>query len=374
MILGFELTLLIYITMAGLFRLLFAVHKAAALWLLVIVGTALLTLSNPLLTSYLAAQVIWVLLLYVACRKWRARAVGISWLAFLGLVPFNINLWFADAGLLTDLGASLAGGGSLALGWAVGAPFFVIKSFVALREAVQEGRFRLLSMLAGLTFVPAFPAGPIFGSQPFRPERIAPLMDIATIGRSVAQLGWGAAAFFVVGPLCRAEAARNPEGVLTDIADIYLNLAGLFFDFSGYTLMAIALAGFFGITLPQNFNRPYLATSIRKFWQRWHMSLSWFVSTYLFKPFVRKTGSAQRGIFLAFTVVGLWHEVSPGYLLWGLGHGAALSIAMKPPAWWNAAMARLPKGVAAAIGWFLTMTWVALLSHLATLTVWGLHD
>ena len=115
------------------------------------------------------------------------------------------------------------------------------------------------------------------------------------------------------------------------VADMYLSFAALYFDFSGYSLLAIACAAMFGVRLPENFNRPYLATNIQAFWQRWHMSLNAFIGTYLFKPMVRATGSPRLGIFLAFVAAGLWHKASLGYLAWGIGHGVALSLFMKPP-------------------------------------------
>jgi D-alanyl-lipoteichoic acid acyltransferase DltB (MBOAT superfamily) len=257
--------------------------------------------------------------------------------------------------------------------WTAGATFFVIKSFIALREAILEKRLRLLPMLAGLTFAPSFPAGPIFGTQPFRPEKIADTLKLTDLRDAFFQLGWGAAAFYVIAPAIRDIIHAMPATPLGVTANIYLGLAALYFDFSGYTWMALALATCFGVKLPPNFNRPFLATSIQNFWQRWHMSLSNFVSTYLYKPFVRSTGSPRLGIFLAFSVVGLWHEFSIGYLLWGLGHGAALSLAMKPPALWTNTMKALPRPLQLAIGWALTLTWVALLSYISATDLLKAH-
>ena len=249
--------------------------------------------------------------------------------------------------------------------WTLGSAFFVIRTFVALREALAEGRIVWMPMLAGLTFVPAFSAGPIFGTQPFRQDRIAAKLDVRSVLDAIMKLGWGTAALYVIAPSIREFMRTDGSTVLAQIVDTYLGLAALYFDFSGYTLMAIAMAALCGVTLPENFNRPYLARTIREFWQRWHMSLSWFVSTYLFKPFVRNWGKPRLGIFLAFTVVGIWHELSLGYLIWGLGHGAALSLAMKPPAIWTRVNALVPNWLSTGFSWFLTITWVAVLSRIA---------
>ncbi|MDX2277554.1 MAG: MBOAT family O-acyltransferase [Hyphomonadaceae bacterium] len=365
MILGFESTILLYFTLAGLFRLLWGFSKTAALVILTLAGAIFIFTLNAALFAYMCAQIIGVLFLRALCVAFPKQARPISWLAFLGLIPFNLQLWFGDHPIIADSVALIRGDINATVAWTAGATFFVIKSFVSLREAILEKRLRILPMLAGLTFVPAFPAGPIYGTQPFRPDKIADRLDFKDLINSVFQIGWGAAAFYVIAPALRYLIEMTPDTPLGIGADIYLGLAALYFDFSGYTWMALALASWFGVKLPPNFNRPFLATSIQNFWQRWHMSLSAFVSTYLYKPFVRSTGSPRLGIFLAFSVVGLWHELSLGYLLWGLGHGAALSLAMKPPAIWTNSMGKLPRWLALAIGWVLTMSWVALLSYIA---------
>jgi len=100
----------------------------------------------------------------------------------------------------------------------------------------------------------------------------------------------------------------------------------IYFDFSGYTDMARGSARLFGITLTENFNRPYLATSIPDFWRRWHMSFSNWLSDYLFRPLqIRFRDWSRYGtvsaIGITFLVCGLWHGVAWGFLIWGLLHG-----------------------------------------------------
>ena len=98
----------------------------------------------------------------------------------------------------------------------------------------------------------------------------------------------------------------------------------IYFDFSGYTDIAIGSAGLFGIRLTQNFNRPYLASSVRDFWKRWHISLSRWLKEYVYIPlggnrkgFWRK----QLNILITFLISGLWHGASVTFLLWGALHG-----------------------------------------------------
>lgn len=371
MLLGLELTLFVYLAIAALFWIVRSFSVTAALAMLVMLNCLLLLIASPALCLYLTLQVMLVIVLYSLCRAFPARASFIAWFAFVGLIPMNVQLWFGDA-ISPPLWVAEAGGLSMPnVFWTLGASFFVVKSFVMLKESIAAGRVAVLPALAGLTFVPAFSAGPIHGTAVWSEKNMATAVPPRIAAEIVLRIGWGAAALYVLAPWLRGHADSVSEWSLGIVPEIYLRFAGLFFDFSGYTLLAIACGQMFGVKLPENFNRPYLATSIRDFWQRWHMSLSWFVGTYLFKPFVRNTGSAPKGIFLAFVCVGLWHEFTLGYLLWGIGHGAALSLAMKPPHAWVRFNNSLPGWASTTLGWFLTMTWVALLSHTATVLLGG---
>ena len=103
----------------------------------------------------------------------------------------------------------------------------------------------------------------------------------------------------------------------------------IYFDFSGYSDMAIGLAAMFGFRLPENFRRPYSALSMTDFWRRWHMSLSRFFRDYLYIPL---GGSKQghlataRNLWIVFLLVGLWHGAAWTMVLWGAYHGLLLSI------------------------------------------------
>jgi alginate O-acetyltransferase complex protein AlgI len=103
----------------------------------------------------------------------------------------------------------------------------------------------------------------------------------------------------------------------------------IYFDFSGYCDMAIALSLMFGIVLPFNFNSPYKSRSIAEFWRRWHITLSRFLRDYLYIPLGgNRHGNARRNINLAVTMLlgGLWHGASWTFVLWGGLHGLYLVI------------------------------------------------
>jgi D-alanyl-lipoteichoic acid acyltransferase DltB (MBOAT superfamily) len=103
----------------------------------------------------------------------------------------------------------------------------------------------------------------------------------------------------------------------------------LYFDFSGYSDMAIGLARIFGINLPLNFNAPYRATGIIDFWRRWHMTLSRFLQMYLYIPLGgNRRGQVRRYVNLMLTMLigGLWHGAGWNFILWGGLHGAFLIV------------------------------------------------
>jgi alginate O-acetyltransferase complex protein AlgI len=103
----------------------------------------------------------------------------------------------------------------------------------------------------------------------------------------------------------------------------------IYYDFSGYSDMAIGLGKMFGFNFMENFNYPYIATNVREFWRRWHISLSTWFRDYLYIPLGGNRGSNIRSffnLFLVFLVTGLWHGASWNFVVWGLFHGAFIVI------------------------------------------------
>jgi len=111
---------------------------------------------------------------------------------------------------------------------------------------------------------------------------------------------------------------------------VLLAISGrILMDFSGYSDIAIGLARLLGITLPENFNWPYLARNLQDFWQRWHISLSYWIRDYVYIPL----GGSRHGLvrrvlngMIAFALCGLWHGPAWHFVLWGLYHGLGLSL------------------------------------------------
>jgi len=134
----------------------------------------------------------------------------------------------------------------------------------------------------------------------------------------------------------------------------------IYFDFSGYSDMALGLAKMVGIHFRENFDRPYISRSITEFWRRWHISLSSFMRDYLYIPLGgSRVGRARTtlNLWIVFLISGFWHGASWNFLLWGAYHGFFLVI---DRLFWSEAVRKIPKAVAVALtfaivlfGWVL---------------------
>ncbi len=136
----------------------------------------------------------------------------------------------------------------------------------------------------------------------------------------------------------------------------------LYFDFSGYSDMAIGASRIFGIKLPLNFHSPYQATSITDFWRRWHMTLSRFLRDYLYIALGgNRRGKTRRyvNLFLTMAIGGLWHGAAWTFVFWGALHGAMLilnhgwrAIWTRPiNRWWSRGIARAITFLCVALAW-----------------------
>ena len=98
----------------------------------------------------------------------------------------------------------------------------------------------------------------------------------------------------------------------------------IYYDFSGYTDIAIGLGRMLNLRLPENFNRPYGADGLREFWRRWHMSLSYWIRDYVYIPLGGNRAHRAANLLVAMLLCGLWHGASWNFVVWGLYHGMGL--------------------------------------------------
>jgi alginate O-acetyltransferase complex protein AlgI len=152
----------------------------------------------------------------------------------------------------------------------------------------------------------------------------------------------------------------------------------LYFDFSGYSDMAVGLGELFGLRLPQNFNSPYKATSIADFWRRWHISLSSVLRDYLYVPLGgnrRGTLTTYRNVLITFLLGGLWHGAKWTFVIWGAYHGILLClhrVLEKPLSALPATLQRALTFLLVVIGWvfFRADTFEKAAGWLGSMVVW----
>lgn len=124
--------------------------------------------------------------------------------------------------------------------------------------------------------------------------------------------------------------------LLNALAYMYVYTFYLYFDFAGYSDMAIGTGYLLGIKVPENFNQPFLAKSMKELWERWHMSLSRWFGDYIFSRFVlnllrggyvkKQSTAARLGFFVTMTLMGIWHGFTLYYVIYGMYHGVALAL------------------------------------------------
>ena len=153
---------------------------------------------------------------------------------------------------------------------------------------------------------------------------------------------------------------------------VLLSWLNLYIVFSGYSDIAIGSSRLFGINVRENFNLPFLATNIQKYWQRWNISIMNFVSEYIYINFVRVTGKRVFGIFIAFFFMGMWHNVSwrscdLGTWAFASNDNIFLLRRTKFASSFDGVCVNSPvvKLLRSSVGWCLTMILVSLLSMIS---------
>jgi alginate O-acetyltransferase complex protein AlgI len=192
----------------------------------------------------------------------------------------------------------------------------------------------LLDFALFLSFFPHLVAGPIVRPAAFLPQTERPrLVRGRDVEAGLARIATGLAKKVLFADVLgsyvdAAFATPSLYGGANALLAIYAYAFQIYFDFSGYTDMALGLATLFGFTLPENFDRPYLASGPRDFWRRWHISLSTWLRDYLYVPLGGNRGSRARtyvNLFLTMLLGGLWHGAAWTFVLWGGYHGVLLA-------------------------------------------------
>ncbi len=296
-------------------------------------------------------------------RRLGALVLGITAnLALIGYYKYA-NFFVDSVNGMTGNGWQLE---SIALPLAIS--FFTFQQISYLVDAWrrQTHEYGFLSYAMFVTFFPQLIAGPIvrhdqiihqFALNPLREEfyeNISKGLTLFTVGlfkKVVLADRFAALATPIFDDALGGGAVGLTQGWLASSA----YTLQLYFDFSGYSDMAIGLCLMFGYRIPLNFNIPYRATSIREFWQRWHMTLSHFLRDYLYIPMGgNRLGPSHQvaAVLVTMLLGGLWHGAGWTFVIWGGLHGLALAINQL----WNRAGLKMP----AVVGWLLTLLFVML--------------
>src|SRR5690606_5593996 len=220
----------------------------------------------------------------------------------------------------------------------VGISFYTFQSLsymIDIHRHELKPRKKFVDYALFVSFFPQLVAGPIVRASEFfkqLDEKRHFSFDMAQSGVMLIMVGLVKKVVFADNLALFVDPVfNNPEsysGLMTLMA-VYGFAFQIYFDFSGYTDIAIGVAKLLGFTFPRNFMHPYISLSIKDFWRRWHMTLSRWLRDYLYISLGgnrKGTLMTARNLFLTMFLGGLWHGASWNFAIWGVLHGVYLSI------------------------------------------------
>lgn len=247
---------------------------------------------------------------------------------------------------------------ALDLRW-LGFSYIAFRLIHTLRDR-QNGRLPAMALdeyFIYMLFFPAISAGPIDRSERFIKDLRQPFIPSADVlGAASKRLVVGLLKKFVVADLLAMIALNGANALQVSSTGwawvlVYAYTLQIFFDFSGYTDIAIGMGLLMGIKLPENFNAPYLKPNLTQFWNNWHMTLTQWFRAYFFNPLTRALRSAKNPVSVwlvilitqvaTMVLIGLWHGITLNFVLWGLWHGLGLFIQNRWSDWTKPLSARI---------------------------------
>ena len=338
------------LVLLGFFLLARASHKLAAGW---VAAASLFFYGywNPAYVGLLFGSIVcnYALGLGIArSRESGIRGQGSAKSKRLLVLAITANLlllcYYKYANFFLDSINSIASS-QLSLGEIIlplGISFFTFTQIAFLADTYQ-GKVKEVNFIHYTLFVTYFPhliAGPVLHHKEMMPQ----FAQAATYRFNYQNMAVGLTIFFIglfkkvvladgiavyVGPVFAAPAAGVALTFIDAWGGVLCYSLQLYFDFSGYSDMAIGLSRLFGVTLPLNFHSPYKSVNIIEFWRRWHMTLSRFLRDYLYFPLGgNRKGAPRRYVNLLATMLlgGLWHGAGWTFVIWGGLHGLYLAI------------------------------------------------
>jgi len=268
-------------------------------------------------------------------RAWLMVAVA-ACIGTLAYFKYEAFLVTQTAGLLNAAGFR-ADSAMLRVVLPIGISFYTFQSLsytLDIYRGASQPTSSLRDFALFVAFFPTVLSGPITRSRQLLPQFERPLAD--SLGRAeegivlmvrgfVKKIAFAdVLAVHLVDPAFAAPGEYAPAFLLVAL---YAYTFQIYMDLSGYTDIARGAAKLLGFELPENFNRPYRATSISSFWQRWHISMSSFFRDYLFFGLGgSRHGNVYFNLYVTFLAIGLWHGLGMNFVLYGTIHGAAVMI------------------------------------------------
>ena len=250
-------------------------------------------------------------------------------LVFLSIFPLVINKIFAltSLHLLAFIGISYMS-------------FKTIQIMLEISDGLIKEKISIKDYLQFLLFFPTVSAGPIDRSRRFLKEinEVMPRKEYLELaGDGVYRIVLGLLYKVVLSTYVYQMllALNNTGTVVYSIKYMYLYTLYLFFDFAGYSLMAVGSSNILGIQTPMNFNKPFLSVDIKDFWTRWHITLSTWLRDFVFsrvlmqvirkKWFKNRLHNATYAYMVNMLVMGFWHGLSVSYIVYGFYHGVLMA-------------------------------------------------
>ena len=282
--------------------------------------------SRAMIVYLLAFIVYQYFLVFLAQR---IEAKRLNPLVFLSILPLVINKVFAltSLHLLAFIGISYMS-------------FKTIQIMLEISDGLIKEKISVKDYLQFLLFFPTVSAGPIDRSRRFLKEinEVMPRKEYLELaGDGVYRIVLGLLYKIVLSTYVYQIllALNNTDIVVYSIKYMYLYTLYLFFDFAGYSLMAVGSSNILGIQTPMNFNKPFLSVDIKDFWTRWHITLSTWLRDFVFsrvlmqvirkKWFKNRLHNATYAYMVNMLVMGFWHGLSVSYIVYGFYHGVLMA-------------------------------------------------
>ena len=284
--------------------------------------------KNSLMLGYLIGFIIYqYILVMIAQRTQDAKHLKI--LVFLSVVPLIINKVFALTHwhLLAFIGISYMS-------------FKTIQIMIEISDGLIKERISIIDYIQFLLFFPTVSSGPIDRSRRFMvdiKERMPRDEYLELAGLGVYRVVLGLLYKVVLSTYSYHYLVTLPNFGSLDysIKYMYLYTLYLFFDFAGYSLMAVGSSNILGIRTPMNFNKPFLSIDIKDFWNRWHITLSTWLRDFVFsrvfmeatkkKRFKKRLNTAMYAYMVNMVLMGFWHGLTISYIVYGFYHGLLMA-------------------------------------------------